>query len=472
MNLKISVFLCLSFFANLPVGFGQKYPSPELFLSQLIRIESYSGCEVEAVRDVAEWGQHHGFHVTDFNMEGDSKNIVVSLYPLSSGKPNIVFSSHLDVLTANNLEDWRQDPFGGVIIDDTVWGRGAIDCKGLAVMQLYGMKQFKDSLHDIELPYNISFLGLAEEETSSVNGAKLVSKLFLDSINAVVIFGEGGAGLTNVLQSNPEAPIFGMSVADKSSLWLKITAEGGGFGHGAIPTDFYANKRLIKGLIRLLDEKKSVTFNPLVMEMFHDLGNLENGMRKFVLKRINWRIFWPFVKNSFAEDQPFSVLLDNTFSITSIQSSATVANEMSQKATAVLDCRLLPGTDVNKFIKKMKRTLGSRISIKILQEGPNAEPSPINQYFHLMSESIRSVHPDAHTIPILFPASTDNNYFRQKGIPVYGIIPSVLDTELFETVHNSNERIGVNNLHKGIAVYYEFLLRCLNATFSMKSDKF
>ncbi len=451
---------------------GQKYPSPELFLSQLIQIESYSGCEVEIARDITEWAVHQGFYVTDFNMDGDAKNILVSLYPLSSKKPNIVFTSHMDVLTANNLENWKHNPFGGEIIEDTIWGRGAIDCKGLAVMQLYGMKRFKDSLKDLELPYNISFLGLAEEETSSENGAALVSELFLDSINALVMFGEGGAGLTGVLKSNPQAPIFGVSVADKSSLWLKITAEGGGFGHGAIPTDLYANKRLIKGLIRLLDEKKSVTFNPLVMEMFRDLGNLEKGMRKFILKRINWRIFWPLVKSNFAEDQPFSVLLDNTFSITSIQSSATVANEMSQKASAVLDCRMLPGTDVEKFMKDMKRTLGNKISIKILNEGVSAPPSPTNQFFQLMAESIRAVHPEAHTIPILFPASTDNNYFRRKGIPVYGIIPSVLDTELFETVHSSNERIGVDNLHKGIEVYYEFLKRCLKVTFSMKSNKY
>lgn len=468
LQLKFKLIFYLFVLGNFSSGLAQKYPSPELFLSQLIQIESYSGCEVEAARDVMEWGIHNGFYVTDFNMSGDSRNVLVSLYPLSLGKPNIIFSSHLDVLSANNLEEWKQNPFGGEIINDTIWGRGAIDCKGLAVMQLYGMKLFKDSLKDKELPFNISFLGLAEEETSSKNGAEFISENFLDSLNARVIFGEGGAGLTKVLKSNPDAPIFGISVADKSSLWLKLTAEGGGFGHGAIPTDLYANKRLIKGLIRLLDEKKSVKFNPLVMQMFRELGDLETGLRKFVLKRINWSIFWPFVKSNFAEDQPFNVIMDNTFSITNIQSSATVANEMSQKATAILDCRLLPGTDVEKFIKEMKRTLGNRISIEILLEGPRAVASESTIFLEMMSESIRTVHPNSHTISILFPASTDNNYFRRKGIPVYGIIPSVLDTELFETVHSSNERIGVNNLYKGIAVYHAFLNQCQNMLTDLK----
>lgn len=437
-------------------SFGQQL-SPEHFLSELVQVESYSGCEVEVARTIHDWAQQQGFYTTDFGIGEDAKNILVSLYPLSSGKPNIVFTSHLDIVPAEYNEYWREAPFSGKIIQDTVWGRGSIDCKGLAVMQLFAMKKFKDSLQNKEFPYNISFLGLAEEEAESIHGASMISKKFMDEIRTVVIFGEGGSGLRDVLLSKPEIPIFGVSVADKSSLWLKLEAQGGGFGHGAVPSDLYANKRLIKALIRLLDEKKSVRFNQLVMQMFRDMGELEGGTRGFVLKHINWAIFWPFVKKHFREGEPFNVLLDNTFSITHIESSATVSNQMSERASAILDCRLLPGTDIDQFIKKMKRTVGSRVNIEILYQSPAALPSPVTPYFDNMAKAIKIVHPDAETIPILFPATTDNNFFRNLEIPVYGIIPSILNTELFETIHSVNERIGVNNLYKGIEVYFQFL---------------
>lgn len=441
--------------AGAGMAYGQETPAS--FLSELIRIESYSGCEVEVARTIEEWALAEGFYVTNFETNEDSRNIVVSLYPLSSQKPNIVLSSHLDVVPAEYNKSWKELPFAGTISQDTIWGRGAIDCKGLAVMQLFAMKRFKDSIGRQDLPYNVSFLGLAEEETKSANGAPMIVKKYMELIKPAVIFGEGGSGLKEVLLSKPQTPIFGISVADKSSLWLKLEAEGGGFGHGAVPSDLYANKRLIKALIRLLDEKKSVRFNQLVMQMFHELGELEGGMRGFVLKHIDWTIFWPFVKKYFREGEPFNVLIDNTFSITHIESSATVSNQMADRAFAVLDCRLLPGTDVDKFIRRMNRVVGNRITIEVLSQSPVALPSPITPYFDNMCTALKDVHPGAATIPILFPATTDNNFFRNAGIPVYGIIPSVLNAHLFETIHSTNERIGVDNLEKGIDVYDRFL---------------
>jgi carboxypeptidase PM20D1 len=269
---------CCVFFANLSVA---QQTSSETFLSELIQIESLSGCEIEAARKIESWALENNLYVTNFENNEDSKNIVVSLYPLDIGKPNIVFSSHLDVVPAENEQDWKFPPFAGAIANDTVWGRGALDCKGLAVMQLYALKRFKDSLGKNTFPYNVSFLGLVEEETQSKNGAALIASKFLDLIHPVVIFGEGGAGMQDVLTSRPETPVFGISVADKSSLWLKLEAEGGGFGHGAVPSDLYANKRLIKALIRLLDEKKSIRFHPIVRTMFDRIGEMEGGMQTF-----------------------------------------------------------------------------------------------------------------------------------------------------------------------------------------------
>lgn len=60
-------------------------------------------------------------------------------------------------------------------------------------------------------------------------------------------------------------------------------------------------------------------------------------------------------------------------------------------------------------------------------------------------------------MPILFPATNDNNYFRNKSIPTYGIIPVILSVEAMESVHNRNERISIENLKKGIKVFQEFI---------------
>ncbi|HQH19532.1 MAG TPA: hypothetical protein PKZ43_08245, partial [Bacteroidales bacterium] len=59
--------------------------------------------------------------------------------------------------------------------------------------------------------------------------------------------------------------------------------------------------------------------------------------------------------------------------------------------------------------------------------------------------------------PMLFPATSDNNYFRKEGINTYGILPSILTIEQIESVHNNDEHISIEGLKKGIDVYIEFI---------------
>lgn len=50
---------------------------------------------------------------------------------------------HLDVVPEG--KDWDHDPFGGELVDDRIYGRGAIDDKGPTVAAYYAMKALKDA---------------------------------------------------------------------------------------------------------------------------------------------------------------------------------------------------------------------------------------------------------------------------------------------------------------------------------------
>jgi len=430
---------------------------PATLLSEYIQIRSVQGHDGIAGRFLSNYCIQNGLYVKTFSDIDSSYNFTASLYPLSTNKPNIIFLNHLDVVPAEDSSDWKYPPFSGKITNHEVWGRGAIDCKGLAVMQLLALIPYVDSAKLNNLPYNITMLCVSGEETNSENGAGLITEKYIQELNPAVVLGEGGSGIRNAVSADTSKVIFGISVAEKRSLWLRLEVNSESFGHGAVPSDLYANKKLLRVLIKLMDEKKYVKFDKLQLSMFHQLGNLEGGLKGFVIRHINWDIFWPLVKKKFAEGEPLHLLVYNTFAVTNISNPKGPSNQIAEKASATLDCRLLPGTDSAKFIRKMKNTVGPKVKITVLSASPDAAASGQNKYFTMLSSVLKDNYTNCEVMPILFPATTDNNYFRNKSISTYGIMPVILSVETMESVHNKDERISIDNLEKGIKVFKEFI---------------
>lgn len=429
-----------------------------LLLQKLIQIESYSNHEHEVSDILIQFCKSKGLYVQEFRPDPQSVHFCASIFPLSERKPNILFTSHLDVVSAYEDNYWRFSPFSGHIQDDTLWGRGSIDCKGLAVMQLFALVQMKDSILKSNSKYNYSFIGMIGEENSSPNGAKWLVNTYLSELQPVVVLGEGGSGMNQLVPSKPELEVFGVSVAEKSSLWIRLEVKNKSQGHGAVPPDLYANKRLLKALISLLNQKKKIKFTKVSKKMFKDFGEMEGGLKGFVIKHINWTIFWPFVKKYFRDGEIFNVLVNDTFVISEMGSlNVGSTNQISQGAFAVLDCRLLPEADKKKFLRKVQFAVGLKVNVSVISESPNTAASPITNFYYSLEKAIKKTFPESLVSPILFPASTDNNFFRAKGVPTYGLVPVVLSRAAIESIHGSNEYLTLKQLEQGINVYKEFI---------------
>ena len=118
------------------------------------------------------------------------------------------------------------------------------------------------------------------------------------------------------------------------------------------------------------------------------------------------------------------------------------------------------------FIRNLRRTFGNKaIEVEVLSRAVAApHTDPENIFFENLAAAVTTVYPRAAAIPILAPASNDNNYFRIKGAPVFGLTPIYMDQALLSSIHNANERIPVRALHEGIAVYTDFLRRSLKTS--------
>ncbi len=437
--------------------------SPVSFLQEYVSVPSVSGDESDASALFSSTCRDHGLYVKDLKGSSDGSNFIASLYPLESGKPNIIFENHIDVVSAGNLENWHTNPFEGSLRDGKIYGRGAIDNKGLAVMQLSAILSFRAEASGSELPYNISILSVVGEETGGQRGSNIVAGEYSGDLNACVVIGEGACGIENLGFIQHDSPVFGISIAEKSILWIELLAESNNAGHSSIKQDDYPNKRLVKALHRILKKRQAIQFTGPSKLMFRELGKVVGGMKGFALKHFNWVIFRPVIKHYVKLKPELESLLCNTVTLSHLHNPEGDPNQLVQKASAVLDCRLLPGTSSEKMIKKIERKVkDTTVHVKILCQGPPSLISYPDEYFYTMASSIREVYPGAHVIPVLFPASSDNNYYRQIGVPTYGINPHKLSMEQIASIHNTDENIDAQEVRSGARVYKVFIQKMMS----------
>lgn len=438
------------------------YFSSAKYLQKYVQLESISGNEYKAGKYFYNLGKDLGLHAELLTDEESKINVAVSLFPLDEKKENIILLSHIDVVPEGELSNWKYPPYSGAIVNDTLWGRGALDDKGPGMMQLMALAKIKEKFNPKDAPYNVTVLAVSDEETGGKNGAAIIVDEYLEKLNPHTILGEGGSGISGVVQSDLEKKIFGIAVAEKSTLWLQLKINERSMGHGSTPPNKYASKSMLRALNRLMEKKDKIRFTNATKQMFKEAGAYENGARKFVMKRLHWKIFRPVVRNLINTEPLFKTMVTNTAVLTSISTPNGTPNQISNEIIATLDCRLLPGYNTKKFINELKLTLRNpRIDIEIIEEGINALPSEKNMIYEIMRESILSYYPNSGVVPILFPASSDNNFFREKNIPSYGIHPIYLEEELLETIHNSNERISLQAYYHSIDVYCDFLEKIL-----------
>lgn len=461
--------LCVAVCAAHKPCIGQNHPTqngpvpePALILSQYISRASVTGNEKEAGEFFAGVCRSKGLHVQVFSDGIASYNFAASLYPLSLQKPNIVFLNHIDVVPAGDTTAWRYPPFSGTIAEDMVWGRGAIDLKGLAVMQLMALSAFADQAGRYDLPYNVTILCVSQEEATAELGTQQVLEEHFADLNAEVVFGEGGAGLTGLISTRPQQQVFCVSTSEKQALWLRLSLVMPKSGHGSVPPATYANKAMVAALSRLMEKKQPIQLIDANTSMFELLGELEKGYKGVVMKNI--RFFKPVMAGVLRSDPKIMSVVSNTIALTSISNPEGSPNQIAQEVTATLDCRLLPGTDYEKFIAKIQRSLRTKdITISVELSTVNANGSETgNEFYQNFAGALRSVYPGAQVVPYMFPAYTDNNYFRNFGIPVYGIKPVMLTDELLASIHNVDERLPISSLLDGTEVYIDFLNRILN----------
>ena len=435
----------------------------EIILSEYLRIKSTSGNEKVAGEFLKKICSQMGLSITPMGQDNGNYNFAASLRPLSANLPNIIFLNHIDVVPTRDSTKWVYSPFSGKITDTEIWGRGAFDNKGAAVMQLATLFKLDSLYGDSNLPYNVTFLAVSCEETQCNGGVKYVVENYMDLLNPAVVIGEGPPALKGVLTSEPEVSVFGISVAHKRAFWLKLESTIQTSGHGSITPSKYSNRQMVQALHKLTRKKQRAVYNRLNVGLLKDLGRMEGGIMGFVLRHP--RLFRPLIIPQLRKQPELFALFSNTLTLTSIDSWNNVVNIVPAKATALLDCRLLPSASSDRFLNRLSKKISKlSIDIKVLKEMPEMQPSSDSSIFYKnLKDAILEKYPESQVVKMFAPNFSDAGIFRSHGIPAFSSIPVEMDMSYLENIHTYNERIPRRILEEGTEIYVKFVRKCIEA---------
>jgi acetylornithine deacetylase/succinyl-diaminopimelate desuccinylase-like protein len=424
-------------------------------LGEYLRVRTVNppGHETAGARWLQQVLAREGIESLIFESSPGRGNLYARL-PGNGTKRPIVLLSHIDVVPATDSA-WQVSPWAGETRHGAVWGRGALDMKGMAVVELMTMIALKR--RGVPLARDVILVANADEETNS-SGAEWFAREKKGLLrNAEFLLNEGGH---NRLGPEGLTEYYGVGVTEKVPYWVRIVARGAP-GHGSIPRPDNAAARISRALGRIAAHETPIRLTPPAERYFKDLAAREpNPGRRRWLADPAAALRDPSALRFFTSNLYYNAILRNTISITALRGSDKT-NVIPPEASAELDVRLLPGERPADFVRELRRVIAdSLVDIVPLRPERQATTSPLDgALMEAIREAVDTMEPNALITTPMLSGYTDSYYYRAIGIGAYGVSPFRLSEEDARTVHGNDERVTVENLRFGVEFFYRIVER-------------
>ena len=395
-------------------------------------------------------------HVLD---PGDGRaNFIARLRAARSTRRAVLVMGHMDVVGAD-LSTWTTPPFQPTERDGYLYGRGAIDDKGMLAATVVAIRQLA-TMRDA-LDRDIVLLATADEEAGGDRGIDRVVEKHFDLIKDVEFaLNEGG----RIRMRGGRIRTINIQVTEKISYVVTAAAAGSG-GHGSVPVPDNAIAALSRALARVHESKPPVRLNPVTREYFSQLGKVEEdpAIRQAMETIANARDQATIDKAAGVLDaEPLhNAVLRTGVSITMINGGIR-SNVIPSEARATLNVRVLPDGDIRADVAEMNRIGAEKaVTFELKTEPRKAPPaSPgTTPLFQAMAAAGQAMAPDAVVVPFMSTGGTDGAVLRAHGIPTYGILPMPLEMDDELRMHGDNERVPLASLGWAAEYVYRVLLR-------------
>jgi acetylornithine deacetylase/succinyl-diaminopimelate desuccinylase-like protein len=392
-------------------------------------------------------------HILD---PGDGRaNFVARLHAGNPSRSPVLVMAHMDVVGAD-LSKWTTPPFQPSERDGYLYGRGAIDDKGMLaalVVAIARIARIRDALDR-----DVILLATAAEEGGDQGIERVLEKHFDLIKDAEFAMNEGG----RVRLRGGRVNTINIQITEKISYVVVATARGTG-GHGSVPVPDNAIAALARALARVHESKPPVRLNPVTREYFARLAKVESdpAMRDAMaaIATATDQAGIDKAADVLSREPLHSAVLRTGVALTMIGGGIR-SNIIPSEATATLNVRVLPQGDIAADVAEMNRIGGEKAVTFELKGQPHTAPpvSPTTTALFQAMESVgRTMAPDAVVVPFMSTGGTDGAMLRAQGIATYGILPMPLTMDDELRMHGDNERVPISSLGWAAEYLYRVL---------------
>ena len=420
----------------------------------LVQIDSSNppGNETLVVEYLKKALEADGIPTKVFALEPSRANLVARIKGNGAKRPILVLA-HTDVVGVQRPK-WPVDPFGAVIRDGYVWGRGTVDDKDKLASNLMLMLMLKRT--GVKLDRDVIFLAESGEEGTTRVGIDFMVNQHFSEIEAEYALTEGGSATIE----NGRVRSVQIETTEKVPRRTRLVVNGTS-GHGSVPRLDNPLVHLAGAVAKLGAWQTPMRLNDTTRAYFERLATISTPEKAARYNGLMDPARAPDIQRYLAEHEPLHYSMLRTSVVPTILSAGFRMNVIPSEAEATIDVRVLPDEDIPKFYEEMRRIIGDpAVKIEMLSSANTRNPTPPSrldtEMFRTLEQVARRVYPGATPLPTMSTGATDMAQLRAKGIQCYGIGPAASDDDRVNYgAHSDVERLLESSIYKLVEFTWE-----------------
>ncbi|HEY7390092.1 MAG TPA: M20/M25/M40 family metallo-hydrolase [Bryobacteraceae bacterium] len=412
----------------------------------LVQIDTSNppGNETKAAEYLKKVFDAEGIPAQLYALDPTRANIVARLKGNGSKRPLLILA-HTDVVGVQR-EKWPVDPFGAVLKDGYIWGRGSVDDKDKVASNLMIMLLLKRT--GAKLDRDVIFLAEAGEEGTTGPGIDFMVGQHFDAINAEFALTEGGSATLE----NGRVTRVQIQTTEKVPRSTRLLVNGTS-GHGSVPRMDNAVVHLSAAVAKVGTWETPMRLNDTTRTYFEKLAAISPPEKAARYNALLDPRKTEAAQRYLAVNEPSHYSMLRTSIVPTIIKGGFRVNVIPSEAEATLDVRALPDEDLDQLYAEMRKVIADPV-VKIEHisgnDRPASPPSRLDtEMYRALEQVSKRMFPGATVLPTMSTGATDMAQLRAKGIQCYGIGPARTEQDATNYgAHGDVERLPEASLYQ------------------------